>query len=145
MEIFLANTDEQIKNCYAVMQELRPHIPYRSFVDRVKEQEKYGYLLAYVPVNELPVAVAGFHIGMSLAWGRYLYVDDLVALPEHRSHGYGARLLSWLKEYAIEQGCEQIHLDSALNRKDAHRFYVREELQGVSMHFMAKLEPHHHP
>ena len=29
-------------------------------------------------------------LGENLAWGRYLYVDDLVTLPAQRSLGHGA-------------------------------------------------------
>lgn len=58
------------------------------------------------------VAVAGFRVGENLAWGSFLYVDDLVTHSGHRSKGYGAKLLSWLKEQAAILSCEQIHLVS---------------------------------
>ena len=53
-----------------------------------------GYRLAFVQDTDGVVAVAGFRVGENLAWGRFLYVDDLVTLPSHRSKGYGAKLLS---------------------------------------------------
>lgn len=71
-----------------------------------------------------------------MAWGRFLYVDDLVTLAEHRSKGYGATLLSWLRQQAAKEGCAQMHLDSGTQRQQAHRFYEREGMAMASFHFV---------
>ncbi len=140
--IEIANTDQQINACYPVMQELRPHIKAEDFLPRIRYQQSSGYFLAAMKsivdeadVTETAVAVAGFRIGENLAWGRFLYVDDLVTSTDCRSNGYGTQLLDWMKDHAKEQGCEQLHLDSGLQRVDAHRFYVREGLPKTSFHF----------
>jgi GNAT superfamily N-acetyltransferase len=88
-----------------------------------------------VTVSGSPVAVVGFRVGENLAWGRFLYVDDLVTLPGERSHGYGKALLDWLENYATQESCGQLHLDSGIQRKEAHRFYEREGLKVSSYHF----------
>lgn len=141
MNIRVATTDTEIAACYPVVRELRPHIAEGQFVSRVRRQEKAGYRLAYVQAVNGVVAVAGFRLGENLAWGRFLYVDDLVTLAAHRSKGYGAQLLSWLKEQAAKDGCEQMHLDSGVQRKEAHRFYEREGMAMASFHFVEKLAP----
>ena len=141
MNIRVATTDTEIAACYPVMRELRPHIAEGQFLSRVRSQENAGYRLAYVHASNSVVAVAGFRIGENLAWGRFLYVDDLVTLSEHRSKGYGAKLLSWLKEQAAKEGCEQMHLDSGIQRKEAHRFYEREGMTMASFHFVEKIAP----
>lgn len=136
----LARSDDEIRACHRVMCELRPNVPAESFVERVRSQEKQGYRLAYRSDDTGPVAVAGFRIGENLAWGRFLYVDDLVTLADARSRGHGAALLRWLHELARAEGCGQLHLDSGVRRKDAHRFYEREGLRLSSYHFRADLE-----
>lgn len=140
MSVRIATTDEDIAGCYAVMRELRPHIAEADFLSRVRRQEAAGYRLACVQVSGQTVAVAGFRISENLAWGRFLYVDDLVTLPTHRSKGYGAKLLSWLKALAKEEGCGQFRLDSGIQRKDAHRFYEREGLMLNCLHFVENIE-----
>jgi GNAT superfamily N-acetyltransferase len=135
MEIRIAQSDGEIAACFPVMKELRPHLDGASFVARVRLQEQTGYRLACVTVSGSPVAVAGFRVGENLAWGRFLYVDDLVTLPGERSHGYGKALLDWLENYATTEGCGQLHLDSGIQRKEAHRFYEREGLKISSYHF----------
>ncbi len=135
--IHLAETDAQILACFPVMQVLRPSLERDGFVARVHRQQANGYRLAWLDGAGLPVAVAGFRIGENLAWGRHLYVDDLATLATHRSKGHGAALLAWLFRQAAAQGCAEVHLDSGLQRADAHRFYRREGMEIASHHFRA--------
>lgn len=141
MHIYLADTDKGIDDCYSVMSELRPHIPESEFVSQVRSQEKSGYRLAAGEDGGRIVAVAGFRIGENLAWGRFLYVDDLVTSGIRRSEGHGAELLSWLRNYAVEEGCHQLHLDSGIQREAAHRFYEREGMSKGGFHFVEQLSP----
>lgn len=135
MNIYIAATDVDIAACYVVMRELRPHIAEHEFIARVRHQEKAGYRLAFLAESVGVVGVAGFRLGDNLACGRFLYVDDLVTLAAYRSKGYGAKLLIWLKEYAAKEGCLPLHLDSGVQRKDAHRFYEREGMIITGFHF----------
>lgn len=139
MNILIATTDTEIIACYPVMRELRPHIAEEQFLSRVRGQERTGYRLIYIQEPIGMVAVAGFRVGENLAWGRFLYVDDLVTLPVYRSKGYGVKLFAWLKEKAAMEGCEQMHLDSGIQRKEAHRFYEREGMTMASLHFVEKV------
>ena len=139
MTIHIATTDAEIAACYPVMQELRPHITADDFRSRVRKQQNSGYRLAYAEESKEVVAVAGFRISENLAWGRFLYVDDLVSLPGHRSKGIGTDLMSWLKEFAKRENCLELHLDSGIQRKDAHRFYEREGMSSAGFHFSEKI------
>lgn len=141
MNIRIATTDAEIVTCYSVLQELRPHIAENQFLSQVRRQENAGYRLVFVQEPDAVVAVAGFRVGENLACGRFLYVDDLITLSAHRSKGYGAKLLSWLKEYAAKEGCLQLHLDSGIQRKEAHRFYERESMAMAGFHFAANIAP----
>jgi GNAT superfamily N-acetyltransferase len=135
MDILIAESDTDIAACYTVMRELRPHIAADEFLARVRGQEASGYRLALVRDGEQPVAAAGFRVLENLARGRFLYVDDLVTLAAHRSRGFGAKLLAWLRQRALQENCAQLHLDSGVQRKDAHRFYQREGMTLSSFHF----------
>ena len=135
MSVRLASSDREIAACFPVMHQLRPHLTPDAFLARVRSQEQAGYRLAYVEVDGRPVAVAGFRISESLASGRFLYVDDLVTLDAERSKGRGAELLGWLLDHARTEGCQELELDSGVQRKDAHRFYEREGLKIRSYHF----------
>ncbi|WP_455220738.1 GNAT family N-acetyltransferase [Kaarinaea lacus] len=140
MKIDIANTEQLIRQCCPVMGELRPHLTEQECLTQIIRQMNSGYRLCCVTDNHAVVAVAGFRLGESLAWGKYLYVDDLVTSEGYRSKGYGGRLLAWLKEYAIDEGCQQFHLDSGLHRKEAHRFYEHNGMTLASYHFAEALD-----
>ena len=126
MDIMLAESDQEIGACFEVMHQLRPHLTPDTFLSRVRSQQEVGYRLAYVEEEGRPVALAGFRILETLGSGRFLNVDDLVTLDSERSKGHGALLLNWLFRQAEAESCQRLELDSALRRKDAHRFYERE-------------------
>ena len=139
-KILLAKAADEIQGCYSVMAELRPHVGQDEFLRRVKKQaEIAGYQLAYL-LDEEVKAVAGFRISECLAWGKFLYVDDLVSRSGARSKGYGAALFEWLVNYAREQSCDQFHLDSGVQRFDAHRFYLNQRMIIECHHFALKLD-----
>ena len=133
-KIALATSNSEIERCYPVMVQLRPHLQRDSFVSRVRVQQQQGYQLAYLHGSQV-VGAAGFNLSHNLAWGKYLYVADLVVDESQRSGGYGAALFNWLLEYARGADCQQIHLDSGVQRFDAHRFYLGHRMKISSHHF----------
>ncbi|BAS26742.1 GNAT family N-acetyltransferase [Limnochorda pilosa] len=139
MQPKIARSDAEIEACFPVMAELRTHLRREDFVARIRAQQAGGYELAYVEEDGRPVAVAGFRVGENLAWGRFLYVNDLVTAAAFRSRGYGALLLRWLRDTAKSRGCHQLHLDSGVQRTDAHRFDEREGMTLSSYHFKSVL------
>jgi GNAT superfamily N-acetyltransferase len=100
-----------------------------------------GYTLAFLTAADRVVAVAGFRTKRTLFCDKFLYVDDLVTPSAERSKGYGKVLLQWLKDRAIAGGCAQLHLDSGMQRKDAHRFYEANSLPISGYHFRTDLVP----
>lgn len=134
--IALAETPEEIRRCYPVMKELRPHFQDADkFIAQVQRQQGQGYLLAYVEHEKEVRAVAGYRFLESLFSGKFIYVDDLVTLPADRSRGLGGLLLDWLIEQARQKGCDNLELDSGVQRFDAHRFYFLKRMSISSYHF----------
>lgn len=135
IKIALAKSDTEIARCFPVMQQLRHHLIESDFITRVRRQEHLGYHLAYLEYENSIRAVTGFRISESLSWGKFLYVDDLIVALEHRSQGYGQALLQWLINYAKSHNCQQLHLDSGVQRFAAHRFYFQQRLEIRGYHF----------
>jgi GNAT superfamily N-acetyltransferase len=131
----------QTQLAHAAMRELRTAYgdaqAFIEHVDEVLRPDGYRLVGAFSPDREAAVAVAGFRTGDSLAWGPYLYVDDLSTAPEARRQGHAGALLDWLIREARTLGCSQVHLDSgtARERFDAHRLYYNYGLAIHSYHF----------
>lgn len=137
--ISLVKENKAIQDCYPVMAQLRPHLSEAQFLEQARSQMADGYQLACLTDPEV-CAVAGFRLGLSLAWGRHLYVDDLVTAEGRRSQGYGGQLLDWLVDYARQHECRQLHLDSGVQRFAAHKFYLSKNMFISSHHFTLQLD-----
>jgi GNAT superfamily N-acetyltransferase len=110
-------------------------------IDQRLRPTGYRLIGAFADGAEEAGAVAGFRINEYLAWGKHLYVDDLVTADGSRGHGLADRLFAWLETEARHCGCTQFHLDSGLgeDRQDAHRFYFRHGLRIGAHHFQREL------
>lgn len=144
--IKVPSSDADIRACFPVMHELRPTYSEEQFVAQVRRQMANDrYKLACVEVEKAlgfeVQSVAGFRMGECLAWGRFMYVDDLVSRENARSTGCGGKLLHWLIAHAREHGCAQFHLDSGVQRFAAHRFYLTHRMEITGHHFALKLNP----
>ena len=125
--------------------ELRPQCAPASnladLVDRLQRPEGYRLVGSFEDGERDAAAVGGFKIAHMLAWGRYLYVDDLVTAADRRRRGHADRVFEWLLEEARRNECDSFHLDSGVipERADAHRFYFRHRLRISSYHFEKRL------
>jgi len=135
-KITLAESDEEILNCFSVMAELRPHIQSEEFVERVKRQNKNsGYQLVYLSDGEVK-AVGGFRVAEWLASGKYLEIEDLVATNTARSKGCGGELFDWIVDFAKREKCSRIKLVSRVERFGAHRFYLNKRMN-IEAHYFS--------
>lgn len=135
MNVRIATSDEEIEKTADVLLELRTNFTKDQLIERIRQQAQHGYQLAYIESGGDVLCVAGFVVGTKLAWGKHIYVDDLVTAARHRSKGAGAAMIAWLEDHARKLGCEQIHLGSGVQRFAAHRFYLREGFAITSHHF----------
>jgi GNAT superfamily N-acetyltransferase len=74
-----------------------------------------------------------------LAWGKVLYIDDLVTHPDEKNKGMGGALLDWLLEQAKQQACDEVHLDTGFQRHDAHRLYLNKGFKLACHHMSVAL------
>jgi GNAT superfamily N-acetyltransferase len=123
--IKIAETDDEIISCFAVMAELRPHFKTEEeFLIQVKRQmAESNFRLVYLEDDGVK-AVGGIRLGEWLSGGKYLEIEDLVATETDRSKGYGGELFDWIVNYAKSENCDQIKLVSHVKRFAAHKFYL---------------------
>lgn len=110
---------------------------FAEYVDIVLRPAGLRLIGVFVPGHEQAVALASFRVGDSLAWGHYMYIDDLCTVPDARRQGHGEALVDWLLEESRRLECDQVHLDSGLgpDRFDAHRLYHARGFSIYSHHF----------
>lgn len=140
MKIIELRSDEEILSARDVTRQLRTGVAAGDYLATVRRMMEGGYHQAALFEDGEPRAVAGFRIfEMLYTGGPLMYVDDLSTDARLRSRGHGRALLSWLKGEAKRRGCVQLHLDSGVQRAQAHRFYFREGLTVNCFHFWTNL------
>lgn len=142
MQIREIGTDAEVVECYPVMKELRPHLEENSMLPQYKRQQAHGYRITTVRDEGGAVAaLAGFRITEFMAWGKVLYIDDLITDPVKKRKGYAGALLDWLETEARSQGCHELHLDTGYARHDAHRLYLKKGWLLHAHHLSKSLAP----
>ena len=117
-------TEEEIRSAFSVMRQLRTHLDEAQYMDLVNEaREKDHYLMYALFEEDSIVAVCGFKPMITLYYGRFIWVCDLVTDQKFRAKGYGNELLSFIHDWAEDKGYESVALSSGLQRKEAHKFY----------------------
>jgi GNAT superfamily N-acetyltransferase len=110
-------------------------------VDAMRASDGYRLVASFAAGDEQAAAAAGFRVMEMLAWGRIIYVDDLVTRAGLRGHGHADAVMAYVEAEARHLQCESLQLDSGLQveRADAHRFYFRHRMRITSFHFAREL------
>ncbi|MBI1773279.1 MAG: GNAT family N-acetyltransferase [Burkholderiales bacterium] len=131
------NLEENIGQCFTVFSYLRPHLDEAEFIHRVQVQAAEGYTIACIYMDDEVVAAAGYRVQHYLAWGKILYLDDLITHPQKKNAGLGSALMEWVKQQAKILNCNELHLDTGYQRHDAHRLYLNNGFD-LSCHHLSK-------
>ena len=134
MQMLILDTPTEIAKSFDAFVELRPNlINVQKFIEQVITQQKEGYKIISLVQDDEVRACIGFRILTMLAWGKILYVDDLITKKKYRNQGYGKFLLDYVTAIARNNACEQIHLDTGYNRNAAHKIYLNYGFDAIAI------------
>src|SRR3546814_17661280 len=77
-----------------------------TFAAQARRQAGQGYRLLAAWRDGRVKGLAGYRIQENLLYGRFLYIDDLVAAGDARRLGVGGKLIDALREEGKRQDCE---------------------------------------
>jgi GNAT superfamily N-acetyltransferase len=120
--------------------DLRPQLP-PEYIDAMHRVFGNGGRLIVAAQGDAVVGLAVWRLLENTMFGRFLYVDDLVTDTVLRSRGVGKALLARCEAVAVELGCQELVLDSGVQRAQTHRFYFREGLTVRAFNFGKTLPP----
>jgi len=140
MNIKALKTYDEIVQSFDTFCELRPHLTDKEvFVVQVMQQQKESYEIIATYEQEEVVACIGFRFLTTLAWGKILYIDDLITKEKTRGKGYGKILLDHVIQIAREHLCKEVHLDTGYARHAAHKVYLKRGFEFNCHHLTLKL------
>lgn len=118
------NTTTEIMEAYPIMKQLRTHLDEQAYKSLVIDAMKYDHykLMALLELGKI-VGVIGFKPMITLYYGKFVWICDLVVDDDKRSMGYGEKLLTYVHQWAKENKYKTIALSSGIQRDAAHRFY----------------------
>src|SRR5688500_10278741 len=93
-KVRVVTSEDDARQCWPACRELRPHLCEDEFIRRWQKQSEEGYVLLYVQQGRSVPAAAGYRLMHTMAWGRILYLDDLVTVEGSRQRGLGTLLLT---------------------------------------------------
>ncbi|QDI90907.1 GNAT family N-acetyltransferase [Salicibibacter halophilus] len=133
------DTEKKISEAFPVMNQLRTHLNEKEYMELVAEaRDKDMYRMFALYDQEDIVAVIGFKPMITLYYGRFVWVCDLVTDTDKRSNGYGEKLLLYVHNWALENNYKSVALSSGLQRYDAHRFYEEKMEYGKASYVFKK-------
>lgn len=141
MEIKFATKDAELLLCRDAILELRPHISADEYLDKAKLLLSEGAQMVYVLDTDTAPAVSVFRMNYYFFRGKNIYIDDLSTIPSARGKGYAGKLLDFIIQYAKDNACANVHLDSGYgaDRYSAHRLYLNKGFHLTSHHFVLDL------
>jgi GNAT superfamily N-acetyltransferase len=122
-QVIELTTAREWRRAYPVMQELRPELSEKEYLEYLGLMAADGYRLFALLANDDIKALAGIALRTNFYYRRYVYVYDLVTVGPERSRGHGEHLLRHIEHLGRSEGCHVIALSSGARRLDAHRFY----------------------
>ncbi len=126
IKIIQIHNEIDLKRCFSVILELRPHLNYEKFCEiyyKANEMDQY-HLVAVENSGEI-VAVMGYRTLYDLVRGKHTYIDDLVSTEKHRSKGFGYLLLKYAEKVASENSCQSLRLCTGLENLRGIQFYEK--------------------
>lgn len=126
MTIAECNDAVSLVKAWPVIRQLRNHISKDEFLLRVRAASGGGYRLFALETDGEFVGLIGCRPVNDLAFGRSLYVDDLVVDSAARGLGHGKELIMFARQHAVAEDCDSIRLTSNFQRTAAHAFYDRQ-------------------
>jgi len=140
LEFVQIESDEDCMACFAVMKELRPHLSDAlAFTRQVQRQFEHGFRLLAAREDGKIIGLAGYRLTENLMYGRFIYVDDLVVTANLQRRQLGEKLLDQVRQQTRALGYRFLVLDTGMHMPLAQRFYFRQGLLPLGMHFSQDL------
>jgi GNAT superfamily N-acetyltransferase len=122
-EIAPLNTEVLWLEAFPIAQALWPELQQEGYVRSLTSMSTKGYALWGIRSNGLLVGIAGVQEVELLARGRILWLFDMATHPDYQGNGFGARMLSFLQEYARSNGYSRLLLHTSATREATINFY----------------------
>ncbi|MEI6521207.1 MAG: GNAT family N-acetyltransferase [bacterium] len=121
-----------------LLQVLNPQLSDELLTSRLQEMVKQDYRCVGIFDGNKLIGCSGLWILTKYYVGRHIEPDNVVILPEYREQGIGKKLMQWIYEYAIDNGCEASELNCYITNAAGQKFWMNEGYKILGFHYQKK-------
>jgi GNAT superfamily N-acetyltransferase len=122
------------------IQQLNPTVPETTLATRLDEMVAQGYQCAGLSLDEQLIGICGMWIITKFYVGKHIEPDNVFILPEFRRLGLGSKLLEWVYDFGLSQGCIASELNCYISNETGNSFWEREGFEKIGYHYQKQFE-----
>lgn len=132
--------DTLSENVTQLLQQLNPSIALETIKKRQAEMFQYpNYICFGLHVDHQLIGITCAWIMTKIYCGKQIEIDNVILDEKHQSKGYGNILLDFIENWAKENHCETIELNTYVQNSRSHKFYFLKNYSILGFHFQKKL------
>jgi len=86
-----------------------------------------------------PIALSNGWITVRIYSGKQLEVDNVIVDPDLRSQGVGKFFFVHIQDWAVQNDCKTIELNTFVQNSKSHKFYFNEGYKILGFHFQKSI------
>ncbi len=116
--------------------DVNPDISVADLRSRLTEMFSYpSYTCFGIFVNAKLVGIASGWLTTRFYSGKQLEIDNVIVNKEFRSKGLGAEFLAYIEQWAVQEGCLTVELNTYVTNSKSHKFYFNQGYNILGFHF----------
>ena len=131
---------ENLSIIVPLITQLNQAVSPRVLASRLTEMVDQGYQCAGLYLDGQLIGICGLWLMTKFYVGKHIEPDNVYILPEYRRQGLGKRLLEWVYQYGLDQGCIASELNCYINNDTGNAFWEQEGFEKIGYHYQKPLE-----
>ncbi len=131
---------EQIQSIIPLVKLLNPGLPETILKSRLDEMIAQGYRCAGLYREAKLIGICGLWIMTKFYVGKHIEPDNFFILTEYRRQGFGQKLLEWVYQYGLAQGCVASELNCYITNETGNAFWQQEGFSKIGYHYQKHLK-----
>lgn len=133
---FKALTEANIPEISMLGQQLNPTLTIEQTQNYLKEMfDLSTYRCFGLYQDQTLIGICGGWITVRLYSGKQLEIDHFIVDPALQSNGLGKLFLEFIEEWASQNGCKTIELNTYVQNSKSHKFYFNSGFSILGFHF----------
>ena len=138
---FRVLTKDHIPQIAILGNQLNPNLPLEQITEYLNEMFTFpNYHCFGLLSGNTIIGISSGWITVKLYSGKQLEVDNVIIDNTVQSKGYGKQFFKFIEEWAKENSCKSIELNTYISNSRSHKFYYNLGYSILAFHFVKKVK-----